>query len=189
VIDDVVISGPGSTFSIQVSADLSGQVDSGAYNPTQGVVLVYALLQIGEVTQNGITYHASTLAIFDPSYTAPTSAAIQTTLTTNSIILSTDTTLAVRMILTAVVRAEDNLAGSGAFATADFSDGLTLPTGGPVFTLPAGFTANSADGDIVDNQIGAPQAVPALGGPALALLAALLAAVGGGVCPTLARNE
>jgi hypothetical protein len=189
VIDDVVISGPGSTVSVQVSGDLSGQVDTDATNASWGVVFVYASLEIGEVTESGIVYDGSTLVAFDPgAYTAPTSAVIDTTLTTNSIMVSTGTTLVVRMVLIGSVHSSDNLAAGSGFATADFSDGLSFSTSGPVFTLPAGFTANSADADIVDNQFGAPPAVPSLGGPAVALLAALVAALGARASRTLTQN-
>ena len=185
VIDDVVISGPGSTVSVQVSGDLSGQVDTDASNSSWRVVSLYASLEIGEVTESGIVYHGSTLVAFDPgAYTAPTSAAIDTTLTTNPITVSTGTTLVVRMVLIGGVSAQDNLATGSGFATADFSDGLSFPTSGSVFTLPAGFTANSADGDINGNQFQALPAVPLLGGPAVAVLVALLAALGAGMRPS-----
>ena len=43
-------------------------------------------------------------------------------------------------------------ATGGAFATADFSHTLSFPTVGPVFDLPSGYTVNSVDGLIVNNQ-------------------------------------
>lgn len=44
---------------------------------------------------------------------------------------------------------------------ASFADTLSFPTSGPVFNLPNGFTVNSADGLIVNNNwVGAPAAVP-----------------------------
>ena len=43
-------------------------------------------------------------------------------------------------------------ATGGAFATADFSHTLSFPTVGPVFDLPRGYTVNSVDGLIVNNQ-------------------------------------
>jgi hypothetical protein len=43
-------------------------------------------------------------------------------------------------------------ATGGAVATADFSHTLSFPTVGPVFDLPSGYTVNSVDGLIVNNQ-------------------------------------
>jgi PEP-CTERM motif len=41
---------------------------------------------------------------------------------------------------------------SGGYATSDFFDTVHLVSGGPVFDLPAGYTANSVSANIVDNQ-------------------------------------
>jgi hypothetical protein len=82
------------------------------------------------------------------------------------------------MVLKAGVGAMDNLAAGSGFATADFPDGLSFPTSGPVFTLPAGFTANSVDANIVDNQLGGPPAVPAMTGWGRAFLGLVLAGLG-----------
>ena len=60
----------------------------------------------------------------------------------------------------------------------DFGGTLTFAQGTPVFDLPPGYTADSIDGNIVDNQFVGPPTVPMLGGPALATLASLLLALG-----------
>ena len=48
VIDDVTISGPGPTATIQVSADIAGMVDTMGLNSGDGVAGVYASIQVGE---------------------------------------------------------------------------------------------------------------------------------------------
>ncbi|MEM7467005.1 MAG: hypothetical protein AAF387_08990 [Pseudomonadota bacterium] len=51
--------------------------------------------------------------------------------------------------------------GSAVGAQSDFLNTLTLPSFGPVFDLPEGYTANSVAGNIVDNVYVAPVPIPA----------------------------
>lgn len=51
--------------------------------------------------------------------------------------------------------------GSAVGAQSDFYNTLTLPTTGAVFDLPTGYTANSVNGNIVDNAFVAPVPIPA----------------------------
>jgi hypothetical protein len=62
-----------------------------------------------------------------------------------------------------------------ASASLDLTDGMGFPATGPVFILPAGFTVNSVDANIVDNQLGGPPAVPALSAGGRAILVLVLA--------------
>jgi hypothetical protein len=176
VIDDVTISGPGPTATIQVSADIAGMVDTMAANASWGIAGVYASIQVGEDSGSGIVY--STAVLFQPTYTAPTSTVIDTTLTSSALEVSTSSTIAVRLFLAGSVIASDNAAAGSASASLDLADGMAFPATGPVFILPGGFTANSVDANIVDNQLGAPPAVPAMSGLGRAILGLVLAGMG-----------
>jgi hypothetical protein len=176
VIDDVTISGPGPTATIQVSADIAGMVDTAGTNGTDSIATVYASIQVGEDSGSGIVY--STAVLFQPTYTAPTSTVIDTTLTSSALEVSTSSMIAVRLFLAGSVVVSDNLAAGSASALLDLSDGMAFPATGPVFVLPAGFTANSVDANIVDNQLGGPSAVPALSGGGRAILLLVLAGLG-----------
>jgi hypothetical protein len=178
VIDDVTISGPGPTATIQVSADIAGMVEAMALNSTWGIAEVYASIEVGEDTGSGIVY--STAVLFQPLFTAPTptGTVISTTLTSLALDVSTSSTIAVRLFLAGSVIAIDNHAAGSASASLDLTDGMGFPATGPVFILPAGFTANSVDANIVDNQLGVPPTVPALTGWGRAILGLVLAGLG-----------
>jgi hypothetical protein len=53
--------------------------------------------------------------------------------------------------------ASTNITHGNAFANALFSNTLSFPTGRPVFTLPDGYTVNSASAGIVNNRFGSLQ--------------------------------
>ena len=72
----------------------------------------------------------------------------------------------------------DKLATGNSTGSLDFTPGIRFPSSGPVFTLPAGFTADSVDASIVDNQVMSAAPVPAMGAPSMTALAMLLAALG-----------
>jgi hypothetical protein len=112
VIDDVTISGPGSTATIQVSADIAGMVETMAANSTHGIAEVYASIEVGEDSGSGIVY--STAVLFQPLFTAPTptGTVISTTLTSSALDVSTSSTIAVRLFLAGSVVARDNF-GAG----------------------------------------------------------------------------
>jgi hypothetical protein len=70
------------------------------------------------------------------------------------------------------VRAASGLDGGS--AAASFGNTMGFPTSGPVFTLPEGYTVNSADGSIQNNRfVGASTAVPEPGTLALLGVGAL----------------
>lgn len=90
-------------------------------------------------------------------------------------------TLEIRASTSALVdaRFSDVLHNVSSSADGDFLDTFSLPTSGPVFNLPDGYTVNSLSGLIVDNRwVGAPTgAVPEPG--SLALLGAGIAGLAG----------
>jgi hypothetical protein len=177
VIDDVTISGPDPTATIQVSVDIAGMVDTtGTDGTNYGIAAVYASIQVGEDSGSGIVY--STAVLFQPDFVVPGSTVISTTLTSMALEVSTSSTIAVRLFLAGSVVARDSFFGLPSHsASLDLSDGMGFPATGPVFILPAGFTANSVDANIVDNQLG-PTPVPALTGWSGAILVLLLAGLG-----------
>ena len=103
---------------------------------------------------------------------------ISTTLTSSALTVSTSSTIAVRLFLAGSAVARDNHAAGSASASLELSDGMGFPATGPVFILPAGFTANSVDANIVDNELGGPPAVPAMTGWGRAFLGLVLAGLG-----------
>jgi hypothetical protein len=182
IIDDVVISGPSGDVSTQISADLDGLVNLVGGSANDASATVEARLKIFH-TGSGSTAVFSTNLNLD---SAGADRMIDTLLTTPAVTLPTNTNLTVELTVYARFIAGDTifLPGSANASVDDLT--LSLPTIGPALILPAGFTANSADGNIVDNQFVGPPAVPALGGPAVAMLALLLTAFG---TRRLTRNE
>jgi hypothetical protein len=62
--------------------------------------------------------------------------------------------------------------GSNASSTVHFGNTLKFAVNGPVFDLPAGWTANSVQGNIVNNQFIPPAGVPEPGTLGLVLMGA-----------------
>jgi hypothetical protein len=153
IIDDIIISGPGDSASIQVSVDLDGVVQTSGLNTTNATANLFASIQLGENTGGGVVLHGSTLTQYNPgTFASNTNMAINTTLTTGSITLPTNTIVAVKLMLSGRTIASDNFGPGSAESTLDITDGMSFPTSGSVFTLPPGFTANSVDAGIVDNE-------------------------------------
>ncbi len=146
IIDDLIITGPDSEASIQVTVDLDGLMNLSGLNGTDAFGSVTAKLKISQPLGA-----ASPLAQFSFSSGAQLDTVINTTLTTSAVTLPTNTNLMVEMFLEGTVVASDNFGPGSASATVDFLNSMSFPTSGPVFTLPEGFTANSTDGNIVDN--------------------------------------
>jgi hypothetical protein len=167
LIDDVIISGPGTTVSTQVSADLSGIIDSIA--PLGSTALGATKASLGTPLSPGAKVS------FD---TCCSDAIVDTTLTTGAFDAPVNVPFAIALTLRGRSVATST-APANSSNTNDFASTLNFTTGGPVFALPPGYTANSVSGDIVDNVfVGITPAVPALGGPAFVVLFSLLAALG-----------
>lgn len=175
-IDDVIFSGPASEVAVQVSAIANGWITTSGTGSGDGFASWIVTMKILEFAGTQTLTHD--FKAFTEGFGAPTNGAVGTTLTSDVVMLPTGVPIIIRLELSAQAVATDIWFGLTASALADFPDGLSLPTSGPVFILPPGFTVNSVDGHIVDNQL-VPPAVPALSGPAVAMLALLLAAFGG----------
>ena len=172
VIDDIIISGPGSTVSTQVSADLSGTFAS--------------MLNVGGLSAGGLTTASVQAVSLSPvTVSGNITSSVDTTLTTAVFSAPVNQAFAVRLILSGRAIASAGQGPGGlppgtASISNDFGGTLNFAEGTPVFALPAGYTANSLDGEIVDNQFvgNAAPPVPALGGPFFAVLVSLLLALG-----------
>jgi len=158
VIDDVIISGPGSEVSTQVSAHFEGTLDPVAGG---GVAVAEASARIRAETVGGGALSSYTIY---PTGSVSAPVAVDTILTTPSFLAPVGVPFAVRMYMESDVGVSDSWSAGNATSASDFSNSLSFIEGAPVFDLPAGYTVNSIDGNIVDNQfVGAPE-VPALGG-------------------------
>ena len=150
IIDDLIISGPGPLASVQVSVNLNGSVDLSGAISTSAFAKVTAFLQLKDPL--GLD---SPLASFSTSnLSSPSNTVVNTSLTTSAVSLPTATNLEIHLELEGETVVSDTFfdgAGS-ANAAVNFLNGISFPTTGPVFILPAGYTANSVSGNIVDNQ-------------------------------------
>jgi hypothetical protein len=166
VIDDIIITGPGSTVSTQLSADLSGAISSVLTSGGSAVGLTSASLQaLGLGPAVG----------FGTGSTSGTT--VDTMLMTAVFSAPVNQAFAVKMTLRGTASASafqpvgSEIAGTASMLN-DFSSTMSFTTSGPVFDLPIGYTANSVDGNIVNNQFAVIPIPPAvwLFGSALGLL-------------------
>jgi hypothetical protein len=162
VIDDIVISGPGTNVSTQISAHLSGSIATSA-----GSVSGLGAVQLRAQTVGGAALSA-TAGYSTGGVNGQNS--VDTTLTTASFTAPVGQPFAVRMTLESEISASDNAAPPNPVSGATQFE-MRFIRGAPVFSLPAGYTANSGDGNIVDNQFVSPS-VPALDTQATAALMA-----------------
>lgn len=185
-LDNIVITGPaGSTsadivdYSINVSVmgSLSAVADTG-FHSQAGVSLSVSTNSslgggggaLGSMTVNS----AGTVTASGVFSSFPVGVTGQTTAVSPVHQARSGDTISIQLILATFAIAGESFgspAGSAA-ATADFSHTVMFPTSGPVLNLPAGWTANSLDGTIVDNHFVASIPEPA----ALWLLGVAIAA-------------
>ncbi|MGE0387362.1 MAG: hypothetical protein AB7Q97_21760 [Gammaproteobacteria bacterium] len=187
--DDIVFTNPdapGSQVPIEVAARfrlhgsfslLNGSFDTRAFAGVSvdyglGTGLANAVRTIGSITRQRDRNNASALesgvlqiAEIDDAFLIHVDF-VTPTLTVQS---GVPVPLLLRIITTTDVVSRD---GGAASAAASFHDTLTFAPEGPVFILPEGYTASSAQAGIVDNRL-APVPVPAAG---WLLLSALVAA-------------
>jgi hypothetical protein len=166
--DDVVFSGPasgsipisllldlnGTTLSASLSPDDSGGgVGSGSTGTVNAEVDIYGSVDGAdfdgedEASDDGRTGKSIVQSGILASYglTGPA------TISTGDVDVPTDTPITLTINMSASAGGELDQAAS-VDCVSDFSDTLSLPTSGPVFDLPAGYTANSAELGIVNNQ-------------------------------------
>lgn len=134
---------------------------------------------VGRVQANLYVLGSQTSAV---SFTAfGPEQVVQTTLTTGSFDAPVDQPFSVRLTLRGSSYVIDNNSDpETASNMTDFGGTMNFTTGGTVFDLPSGYTANSIDGQIVDNLFVGAQ-VPALSPPAAAGLISLLVVFGEGL--------
>jgi hypothetical protein len=168
VVDDIVISGLGTDVSTQLSAHLSGSIAT-----STGTVSGIAVARLRAQTVAGAALSAT--ASYNTGGVNGQNN-VDTTLTTVSFTAPVGQPFAVRMIVESEISALDNAAPPDPVSgTTQFE--MRFIQGAPVFSLPAGYTANSGDGNIVDNQFVDPS-VPALDAQATAALMILLITLG-----------
>ena len=138
-IDDVVITGPEGSVPVSVGLAVSGTVDSQVNGFGANTVLATATANFGGVNTVWNFDGAVDTAVSTPVFNAQTGAAFD---------------LAFTMRVRTSVAASNP--GEPASATLDAAFALRLPE--PLLSLPPGFTANSADGSIVDNKLVRPVA-------------------------------
>ncbi|NNE43590.1 MAG: hypothetical protein HKN12_05240 [Gemmatimonadetes bacterium] len=133
-LDDVVITGPGSTvatsFSVQVDGSHSVTVTSG------GLVTHSADVQVTNLTTSVHTFVGSVtdVVVTSPAVTQPVGVPFS---------------VSIKLDVEDTAMAFGGLPASTAQYNSSYS--ATFPVGTPVFDLPAGFTVNSASGNIVNN--------------------------------------
>ncbi len=100
-----------------------------------------------ELSDSGLDCHG-TIAGGAPCSSTLTSAG----LTGVPILVPLDTPVDFSLAISVFALSSEGFAGFEESARSEFGDTFQLPVGGPVFNLPAGFTANSASSLIVNNQ-------------------------------------
>jgi len=173
-IDDIVVSGPSGAQSASLNLDIAG-IATGDYASAlgSGTVRLHAV-------RPDQVIRSSTTTNFPLAATA-------TRLTTASVQFMAGDTFHVIVWIQVHGRVGFNAPGQKS-AVVDFASlapveyGAHLPLSGPVLNLPPGYSVDSIDGNIVDNEYlggGDPSAVPALGPVGAGLLALALAAGAG----------
>lgn len=178
-IDDVLISGPGDFVDGILNLDLGGALSASAdYHNALGqsgssaqvtVGISFpgfgggggALLGAGAPPTNTLTLTTSGLLT---GYSG-TGALLELHLVSS--VLPVGTPFSIGMSLDTQTVAFYNVFGTGtasvpiiAEAFASYTHTLSFSRGGPVFTLPDGYTVNSVDGGIVNNRFGGLPTVP-----------------------------
>ena len=152
-LDDVVISGPAGTLTTSYTVHLSGALD--AFNDSQATsrasaTVVLNLFGNGNLLNNSLATKNSG----EPQIGVD----LLKNFTGNDNLTSAPFTVTANLPFTVRIQLEvgaQSTQGSGdtgsISAHAHFSDTLTFRTDGPVFNLPAGYTANSLSANIINN--------------------------------------
>ncbi len=162
-VDDIIITGPTGPVSTQVSAHLEGTMTT---STSSGMAVAQIEARMIPKRFDGVNLASPTTFIT----TVTNSLNVDTTLVSPSFDAPVGQTFQVQMFLELEIHASDNVSNPGTVTTStDFSNSMSFIEGAPVFSLPPGYTANSADGKIVDNVFvggAGPATVPSLTGPA-----------------------
>jgi len=148
VIMNLTFNGLFNVDSLPTPGDVTGSVDVGATVSQFGVNLG----SLGaEISINNGVISSGSLSI-DQNHN------VNTTLHSTPFFLRTEFAFTVTLSTTTRLRVDDNLVLQTASGTIDFSHTFGFSTSGPVFGLPAGFTAESQEAHIVDNNfVGLPE--------------------------------
>lgn len=158
---DFVISGPGSGFvDASLNVDLSGSIGIDVVGPTPNVGAGVALSGflngtafsglvnpcVGSCGGQPSFYTTGILSSVTEGSLASTT--IDGIFDTGTVALPVNQPFSVSLKL----QAGDNAGTAGTSAFSLFFDTLSFPTTGPVFNLPPGYSVNSAEAGIVNNQ-------------------------------------
>ncbi len=148
-IDDILISGPAGPATAGLTVDISGEIAGDTPRDTNPVVLRVLLSSYNAVGGSRDADQAE--------YRVSVPEMADTTLSVGPVNVEAGDTLTVELrIDTTVGLFANNTAPSKSldidFLNRDSTYGISFSRTGSVFDLPAGFTANSLDGDIANNQ-------------------------------------
>lgn len=150
-IDDIIVRGPGTVVSTRVSADLTGIVETGESMEPFDVNSHLSNL-LARLSVYGGPFAPPVL--FQPG-TMSDDSVVDRTLTTTFFDAPIGQPFTVELFLRVDASAGSRRGFPGCCSTSsissDYDLGMTFAEGGPVFDLPPGYTANSVDGQIVDN--------------------------------------
>lgn len=156
IIDDIVITGPPGVVAIQLQANLNGTFSHSGPESTSAVSVLFARIRIGIVNPGaGTIAWVSTDHFPTQTFGTPLNTPLGDILLTPAVDVPTNVPLAIELYIDGRMSTQDTLNNETppvVFGSADFSDGLRLPRNSPAFILPAGFRADSVDGQVVDNQ-------------------------------------
>lgn|SRR5215831_2970434 len=145
---DVTFSGPGSTpISVSLNLFTSGSQFTTGSGSNYAAVEFYGDIGSYTFSYRTCSFNAAPLFCGIPVPLGNT--------TTASFTVTPGTVVSIALHLHASYQATGNIASVGA-GSVRFEDTAGLPTTGPIFNLPAGYTVNSDDGFIVNNQLNAP---------------------------------
>ena len=185
VFDDFIITGPVGSVQTSANVHLSGTFGTNVTGGGTSDVLLKLRMGVPTIESEGsfeqnmadTTKQVTTTGILAGSGTLPVNLTTPTFTLLEGVPFGFDLTMYTHSF---AAIGPTSLTGQSALVDSlmDLSDPLSFPIGGPVFNLPPGYTLNSVEANIVDNQFGA--AVPEPG---------TLMLVGSGMVALLCRKR
>jgi hypothetical protein len=182
VITDVLLSGPGSTVDTAQSLHITGEVQGNCGDgDARADFSFHSILSVPGTAQSLQVFGAITRPWGDCMGGNYTGVFQGPGFDGDAVVYSNYGTMPTNVPLNLFTEIIVEAVASGsvspleASAVADFRNTVSFPTDGPVFDLPAGYTANSVDGSIVDNRWVPVPAAPAGAQLTAAFLSLLLA--------------